>query len=97
MLALDLYLRTRGEISYSQTTPAIVDLSTELRALRIFPDDIRANDRFRNPAGVALKLPNYASIDPDHEGQGMGHGGAGDQRSGRTGHTAGPNSRGLSR
>jgi 5-methylcytosine-specific restriction protein A len=80
MLALDLYLRTRGEMSYSPTTKVVTDLSIELRSLRIFPDDVRSNERFRNGSGVALKLHNFASIDPDYEGQGMGHGGAGDAK-----------------
>lgn len=80
MLALDLYLRTRGEVSYSATTKIVADLSAELRSLRIFSDEVRSNPRFRNPSGVALKLHNFSSIDPDHEGQGMGHGGAGDRR-----------------
>lgn len=79
MLALDLYLRTRGEIAYSPTVKVVTDLSAELKILRIFPDDVRANPRFRNPSGVALKLHNFSSIDPDHEGQGMAHGGAGDR------------------
>lgn len=80
MLALHLYLRTRGEVSYSPTTKVVTDLSAELRALRIFPDEVRSNDRFRNGAGVALKLHNFSSVDPDHQGKGMGHGGAGDRR-----------------
>jgi 5-methylcytosine-specific restriction protein A len=80
MLALDLYLRTRGQISYSATTKVVTEMSAELRSLRVFPEDVRANPRFRNPSGVALKLHNFSSIDPDHEGQGMGHGGAGDRR-----------------
>ncbi|WP_298746934.1 HNH endonuclease [uncultured Serinicoccus sp.] len=80
MLALDLYLRTRGQIGYGASTTVVTDLSAELRSLRIFPAHVRANPRFRNPSGVALKLHNFSSIDPDHEGQGMGHGGAGDRR-----------------
>lgn len=80
MLALDLYLRTRGQISYSETTKVVTDLSAELHTLRIFPADVRATPRFRNPAGVALKLHNFSSIDPDHDGRGMGHGSAGDRR-----------------
>ena len=79
MLALDLYLRTRGQISYSATTKAVTDLSTELRSLQVFPDEVRTAPRFRNPSGVALKLHNFSSIDPGHHGQGMGHGGAGDR------------------
>ena len=80
MLALDVYLRTRGEISYSPTVKVVTDLSAELRSLRIFPDEIRTSERFRNPSGVALKLHNLSAIDPDHEGKGMAHGGAGDRR-----------------
>ncbi|WP_300678487.1 HNH endonuclease [Nocardioides sp.] len=79
MLALDLYLRTHGQISYSATTKVVTDLSAELRSLRIFPEEIRAVPRFRNPSGVALKLHNFSSIDPNHEGKGMGHGAAGDR------------------
>ncbi|GMA87487.1 hypothetical protein GCM10025868_27370 [Angustibacter aerolatus] len=55
MLALDLYLRTRERIAYSASTQIVTDLSAELRALRIFGDETRADPRFRNPAGVALK------------------------------------------
>jgi 5-methylcytosine-specific restriction protein A len=80
MLALDLYLRTRGQISYSATTKVVTHLSGELRSLRIFPEEIRSVPRFRNPSGVALKLHNFSSIDPAHEGKGMGHGAFGDQR-----------------
>jgi 5-methylcytosine-specific restriction protein A len=80
MLALDLYLRTRGQISYSATTKVVTDLSAELRSLRIFPEEIRAVSRFRNASGVALKLHNFSSIDPASQGKGMGHGAIGDQR-----------------
>lgn len=80
ILALDLYLRTRGELSYSPSTKVVRDLSAELRSLRIFPDEVRSNPRFRNRSGVALKMHNFSSIDPDHQGQGMTHGGAPDSR-----------------
>lgn len=78
MLALDLYLRTRGSIGYGKQTPIVQDLSATLRLLRIFPDDIRANPRFRNTSGVALKLHNFEAIDPDHSGTGMTNLAAGD-------------------
>lgn len=78
MLALDLYLRTRGTTSYDPGSKEIVDLSNELRALRLFADRIRSNPRFRNPAGVSLKIHNFESIDPDHPGKGMTNLGAGD-------------------
>jgi 5-methylcytosine-specific restriction enzyme A len=78
MLALDLYLRTRGTMGYGKGTKEVVALSEELRSLRIFPDAIRSNPRFRNASGVALKLHNFESIDPEHEGDSMPHVGAGD-------------------
>jgi 5-methylcytosine-specific restriction protein A len=80
MLALDLYLRTRGKISYSPTAKVVEDLSAELHSLMVFSEEVRSNPRFRNPSGVSLKLHNFSSIDPHHAGQGMGHGGAGDRR-----------------
>ncbi|MFD6141661.1 HNH endonuclease [Promicromonospora sp. NPDC060271] len=80
MLALDLYLRTRGQIPYNVNAKIVTDLSAELRSLRVFPDHVRASPSFRNPNSVSLKLYNFSSIDPEHEGQGMSHGGAGDVR-----------------
>jgi 5-methylcytosine-specific restriction protein A len=78
MMALDLYLRTRGTMGYGKETKQVVALSEELRSLRIFPVAIRNNPRFRNPSGVALKIHNFESIDPSHEGKGMTNLGAGD-------------------
>lgn len=69
MLALDLYLRTRGEISYSPRTQVVVDLSDELRSLTIFPLEVRSAPRFRNPAGVALKLHNFSANRPGPRGR----------------------------
>jgi 5-methylcytosine-specific restriction protein A len=78
LLALDLYLRTNATMGYGKGTKQVIELSEELRALRIFSDDIRTNPRFRNPGGVALKLHNFGSIDPNHEGKGMENLAAGD-------------------
>lgn len=78
MLALNLYLLTRGQISYCATTKVVTDLITELRSLRIFPEELRTVPRFRNASGVALKLHNFSSIDPAYEGKGVGHGAVGD-------------------
>jgi len=75
MMALDLYLRTHAMVRYNPRTDVVELLSAELRSLRIFPESTRTNPRFRNANGVALKLHNFAAIDPTHEGQGMGHGG----------------------
>ena len=71
ILALDLYLRS-GLLD--DADPAAVDLSRDLNALTIHserPDAVR----FRNPNGVALKLANFAAIDPNYRGRGMTRGG----------------------
>jgi 5-methylcytosine-specific restriction protein A len=79
LLALDLYLRTRGKTSYSDSTPVVIDLSKTLRGLKIWPSDVRSDPRFRNPAGVALKLHNFSGIDPDYPLAGMGNWSKGDE------------------
>lgn len=71
ILALDLYFRLEGRIS--KTSEPVVKLSEELRSLPLFPTRVRAYDRFRNASGVAMKLSNFQSVDPSHEGQGMRH------------------------
>lgn len=79
LLALDLYLRTRGSMTYNPSTPAVVDLSTKMRSLKIWPKEIRSNPLFRNPEGVALKLHNFEGIDPQHPGKGMSNWSKGDE------------------
>ena len=67
ILALDLYLRS-GLLDDENS--AVVDLSRVLNDLEIHserPDAVR----FRNPNGVALKLANFAAIDPNYDGRGM--------------------------
>ena len=67
ILALDLYLRS-GLLDDADLT--VVDLSHVLNALTVHsvrPDPVR----FRNPNGVALKLANFAAIDPNYDGLGM--------------------------
>lgn len=66
-LALELYLR-RGMAS--KTDPEVAHLSALLnqRARQL---GIAASDNFRNPAGVALKLANFAALDPSYPGRGM--------------------------
>lgn len=70
ILALQLYCQ-HGVIGRSH--PAVLALSTELNRLALHPDaGTRAN--FRNANGVALKLANFASLDPGYPGRGMsGH------------------------
>lgn len=66
-LALELYL-THGLLG--KTHPAVIDLSEFLR-LRAESAGSARNPEFRNPTGVALKLANFAAIDPLHSGAGM--------------------------
>lgn len=73
-LALDLYLRCGAR---SKTDPAVVDLSDWLRA-RAEAAAVVRNDAFRNPTGVAMKLANFAAIDPAHAGRGMSRHSRGD-------------------
>lgn len=67
VLALDLYLRS-GLLR--ATHPDVVELSRLLRDLPMH-DERRDAERFRNENGVALKLANFAAIDPNHHGRGM--------------------------
>ena len=71
ILALDLYLRS-GPLGKAHRY--VLELSSVLRALPTHsapPDP----DRFRNPNSVAMKLANFAAIDPNHDGRGMTRGG----------------------
>ena len=71
ILALDLYLRS-GPLNRSD--PSVVRLSRVLNELTVHsvrPD----SGRFRNPNGVAMKLANFAAIDPNYEGRGLTQGG----------------------
>ena len=72
ILALDLYV-THGR-ALDDSDPEVIELSEVLNSLPIHtvrPDA----DRFRNPNGVALKLANFAALDPDYPGKGMQAGG----------------------
>ena len=64
MLALDLYLKVgqRG-----REHPEVIALSVLLRALA--DPGMAAN--YRNPNSVAMKLANFASVDPSHPGRGL--------------------------
>ena len=64
ILALDLYL-AKGPLA--KTHPLVIELSEYLRQLPLIfdrPDP----ERFRNPAGVALKLANFKALDPSRPG-----------------------------
>jgi 5-methylcytosine-specific restriction enzyme A len=72
ILALDLYFEMYPNIG-DLTHPKIVELSTLLNALPIHtnrPDAVR----YRNPAGVTMKLNNFLGLDPNYEGVGLQHG-----------------------
>ena len=67
ILTLDLDLRS-GLLD--DTAPAVIDLSHVLSDLTVHskrPDAVR----FRNPNGVAMKLANFAAIDPNYHGRGL--------------------------
>ena len=75
ILALDLYQRL-GHVGPEHG--AAVALSDYLRAL---PLASTAGDpaTYRNPDGVAMKLGNYAALDPRYSGVGLARGGRGDR------------------
>jgi hypothetical protein len=74
ILALDLY--TRIGASYS-TKPEVIELSQLLNTLKLAEQ--RDAEAFRNPNGVAMKLGNFAALDPSHKGDGLSRGGKGDR------------------
>ena len=67
ILALDLYLRAGLLDDKDQ---AVIELSRDLNSLPLHSERPDA-DRFRNPNGVALKLANFAALDPNYDGLGM--------------------------
>ena len=71
ILVLDLYIR-EGISPAQQTQGEMSDL------LRKMPIDVelRARPTFRSAGAVAIKLANFASIDPSYKGTGMTHGSA---------------------
>lgn len=70
VLALDLYLRTRGRAN-SVTMAEIEALSESMHRLRIWPLEVRQHPKFRTADSVGLKLANFAGIDPAYPGKGM--------------------------
>jgi hypothetical protein len=71
LLALDLYLR---EGILDEKDPRVVELSALLNRLQIHTDRPDAAV-FRNANGVALKLANFAALDPSYRRKGMDRGG----------------------
>lgn len=43
-------------------------LSDELRALPIYPREVRARESFRNTASVSAQLDNFDHLNPDQSG-----------------------------
>lgn len=74
IIALDLYLR-HGQLG--DHDPEVLRVSGVLNGLPIHT--IRPDEgKFRNGAGVSLKLANFAALDPTYDGAGMRRGGQGD-------------------
>lgn len=71
ILALELYLR-EGQLDAGDQQ--VLELSKLLNGLPIHSNRPDAK-RFRNPNGVALKLANFAALDPAYTGRGMDRGG----------------------
>ena len=69
-LALDLYKR-QGQLGDGDSR--VVELSHVLNALPRPPGE-RVSGTFRNPNGVAMKLGNFARLDPSHAGVGLSRG-----------------------
>jgi len=70
VLALELYL-SKGLLD--DESPEVIELSRSLNALAT-SEFKRDPEKFRNPNGVAMKLANIASVDPNHRGKGLSAG-----------------------
>lgn len=75
ILAMDLYVR-HGQLD--DKDPEVIELSRILNLLPIHGPPAN-EETFRNGNGVALKLANFAAIDPSYTGRGMARGGRGDR------------------
>jgi 5-methylcytosine-specific restriction enzyme A len=69
LLALDLYLQD-GMLSNHH--PKVIQLSTLLKRLWS-SSSVPRSGSFRNPEGIAMKLANFASLDPGHRGISLSH------------------------
>jgi len=67
MLALELYLGCGLLDDRDERVVELSGLPSKLSLHRDPPDAAR----FRNPNGVALKLANFAALDPNYPGKGM--------------------------
>ena len=73
ILALDLYFRG-GRVPLLKGDQRVVELSELLRRLPTHPEG-RRGEGFRNVNSVAMKVANFASIDPDYRKAGLSTGG----------------------
>lgn len=69
ILTLNLYFNLESS-SFISTNPEIINLSKILNKLPLHSNQTRNSD-FRNPNGVAMKLSNFTSIDPDNPAKGL--------------------------
>ena len=80
ILALDLYMRSRYAVP-GQTSPEVIELSSLLNRLgRQLGQS--ADEKFRNPNGVYMKLSNFKRLDPHYTVRGrvgLRRGGRGDE------------------
>lgn len=74
ILALDLYL-SEGQLGPG--SPAVKELSAILK--RMAANRVDLPEDYRSDSSVALKLGNFAALDPAYSGSGLPHVGAGDQ------------------
>ena len=71
ILALDTYLHNGPLHKEHPTVEELSHLLNRLGQGVPHPDP----ERFRNPNGVAMKLANFAALDPNYDGTGFAHGG----------------------
>ena len=72
ILALDLYFQVSPS-NTSQSNPQIVELSDLLNRLPIHARQ-DADEKFRNPNGVYMKMCNFLRLDSSYSGTGLGSG-----------------------
>jgi len=70
ILALELYLK---EGLLDDHSPKVIELSETLKDLAFVQKE--DPEVFRNPNGVAMKLANFAALDPQYNGRGLSGGG----------------------
>lgn len=72
ILALDFYLRHQPQIP-GKDSKQVIQLSELLNRIHATLHG-ETPDRFRNPAGVYMKLMNFRRFDPSYQGTGLAHG-----------------------